>query len=361
MNEIAPGVLNGLADVPGLSVGHAEASFGATGATVLRCAALTPASVDVRGGGPAGRETDLLKPGASVGAAHAIVLSGGSVFGLAAAEGVVEALSRAGVGLAVSPGAPPVPIVPAACLYDLPLAAPSGWGDGGPPYRRLGAAALADAEGSATGSETGSATAEPRLGPVGAGRGARAGAWPGGWGEASLDLGDGLIVAAGAAANPVGSPYMGDGASFWAWPLERRWRGAPEFGGARPNANAIEPEPPVPPDAKFAMDPRIAANAPSLNTIVAAVATSADLSCAELNRVAIMAQDGLARAVRPAHTGFDGDTIFALGLGGRPLRGAERQPLVSLIGAAAADCLARAVARGVHAARLAETPAPPPA
>lgn len=338
-----PGEKNGLADVAGLRIGHAEAAGLATGVTLVLCDRLTPASVDVRGGGPAGRETDALRPGASVGAAHAIALSGGSVFGLAAADAAAAALSAAGIGLEVRPGAPAVPIVPAACLYD--LGDLGGRWDGAPPYAALGAAALADAR--ARGAEA------PRLGSVGAGRGARAGRWKGGSGEASLDLGEGLLVAALAAVNPVGSPYLPDGRVFWAWPLEREWRGAPEFGGARPSeASASAPLDPFPEDAKLSGD--LSAGAPRLgeNTIIAVVATSADLSSAELSRVAAMAQDGLARAVRPAHTGFDGDTVFALGTGAVAPPAAQRLHAVSLIGAAAADCLARAVARGVHAARV---------
>lgn len=338
---LGPGPLNGMADVAGLRVGHAEASGLATGATVILCEALTPASVDVRGGGPAGRETDALRPGASVGAVHALALCGGSVFGLAAADAVATALSAEGVGLAPAPAAPKVPLVPAACLYDL-AGLGDGW-DGAPPYAALGAAALADAKAQGAG--------DPRLGAVGAGRGARAGTWKGGIGEASLDLGDGLVVAAIAAANPVGSPYMADGRCFWAWPLERDWRGAPEFGGARPGADPGPPLDPIPGDAK--LSPDLAAGAPTLgrNTIVAAVASTADLGSAELHRVAAMAQDGFARAVRPAHTGFDGDTVFALGTGGATIPAAQRLHAISLIGAAAADCLTRAIARGVHHAQ----------
>lgn len=340
MSLYRPGGWNGLADVPGLSVGHAEATGRRTGVSVIRCADLTPASVDVRGGGPATRETDLLAPEATVGAVHAVVLSGGSVFGLAAADEVVQALCERGVGLTPAPNTPPVPIVPAACLYDLPMAAPGGWGEEEPPYRRLGLEALdAASEGPA------------RLGAVGAGYGARAGAGPGGWGEASLELGDGITVAAGVAANPVGSPYMSDGRSFWAWPLEREWNGAPEFGGARPGAGVAAAADPFPQDAKFAVDLGGKGDAPSLNTAIAVVACNMDLAPRELRRIAAMAQDGLARAVRPAHTPFDGDTVFALGLGGRSVPDDHRNAAVALVGAAAADCLARALARGVHAAR----------
>ena len=189
---------------------------------------------------------------------------------------------------------PPVPIVPSACLYDLPSAAPEGWGAAGPPYGALGAAALDDAVAALA------TPCDPRLGAVGAGCGARAGARRGGLGEASLRLGGGLVAAALAAANPVGSPYMADGESFWAWPLERVWRGAPEFGGARPDPSAVGPADPFPADAKFVPDaePGAGPAGPSLNTIVALVATNAALAPAELRRVAAMAQDGLSRAVR---------------------------------------------------------------
>ncbi|MEL6977318.1 MAG: P1 family peptidase [Pseudomonadota bacterium] len=349
-DPVAVGPLNGLADIEGLRVGHAAAEDRPTGVTIVLCDALTPASVDVRGGGPATRETDLLRHGASVGAAHAILLSGGSVFGLAAADAAARRLSSQGVGLIPTPGAPPVPIAPAACLYDLPLAAAEGWSESGPPYARLAEAALDNAKKDGR--------AAPRLGAVGAGRGARAGAYPGGLGEASLDLGGGLVVAALTAANPVGSPYMSDGRSFWAWPLERAWRGAPEFGGARPVAETSAPAPPHPNDAKLPADAATllqaapATRAPlSLNTALSIVATNAPLTSAELHRVAVMAHDGFARAVRPAHTPFDGDTVFALGTGRGPTPpAAKRLALVGLIGAAASDCLARALCRGVHAA-----------
>ncbi|MEM9724658.1 MAG: P1 family peptidase [Pseudomonadota bacterium] len=344
-----PGPANGLMDIPGLSVGHAEAEPPArSGVTVIRCAGLWPASVDVRGGGPATRETDLLAPSATVAAAHALVLSGGSVFGLAAADAVVRRLSAEGVGLQPSPGDPPVPIAPAACLYDLPLSAP---GAAPPPdYGALAEGALANAA---------SRASESAVGSIGAGRGARAGLHPGGLGEASLVWPSGLRVAALVAINPVGSPYRdGDPSTgvFWAWDLERRWRGAPEFGGARPDPARAAPSAPFPPDAKFQVSADLGAGpaGPQLNTMLAAVATSAPLDAPALHRVAIMAQDGFARAVRPAHTSFDGDTVFALAppaAAGSQAGVSSSPALVSLIGAAAADCVARAICRGVHAAR----------
>jgi L-aminopeptidase/D-esterase-like protein len=172
-----------------------------------------------------------------------------------------------------------------------------------------------------------------------------AGVRPGGLGSASIDLGDGLIVGALVAANPVGSVYMPDGETFWAWPFEIDG----EFGGRRPGdmASAIDP---LPDDTKLGA--RLAAGA---NTTLALIATTADLTTAEAQRMAMMAHDGMARAVRPAHTPFDGDVVFALAsgaapLGEDPIRGVMRTRL----GSAAADCLARALARAVYETRTSQ-------
>ncbi len=329
-----PGRFNDLSDVPGLSVGCAEA--GPTGVTVILCDALTPAAVDRRGGGPATRETDLLAPDASIRAVHALTLSGGSVFGLAAADSLVEALSAKGIGLRVTETSPPVPLTPAACLFDLGGLGPDGWkatGGDTPPYARLARAALADAE---------SARAEPRpisLGARGAGRGARSGDGPGGLGAASIDLGDGVIVAALIAANPVGAVRMPDGSAYWAWPFEIDG----EFGGMRPGGGAAPAIEPLPPGQT-----KLAGPPPDFNTVIGVVATSVALSVDEIARFATMAQDGIARAVRPAHTPHDGDTLFALATGAAPASEDpnQRKVLVARLGSAAADCVARAIARG---------------
>lgn len=331
MTAPRPGPLNLITDVPGLTVGHVTDDAVRSGATVLLVDGFWAASVDVRGGGPGTRETEALAPENLVGRVHAIALAGGSVFGLGAADGVVAALSCQGRGLRLKPGSPAIPVVPAAVLHDLGNGGDKAWGLE-PPYRRWGVDAVA------------AATREFALGRVGAGRGAMAGYRPGGIGSASLDLGGGLIVGALVAANPIGSVHMPDGESFWAWPFEIDG----EFGGHRPNGHApvIEPLPDL---SRLADLGRTQAGA---NTTLAIVACTADLSTAECKRLAMMAQDGIARAVRPAHTPFDGDTVFAVASGATPLgEGNARAVGLGRLGSAAADCLARAIARAVYEAR----------
>ncbi|MDB5452220.1 MAG: peptidase DmpA [Caulobacteraceae bacterium] len=326
---IGPGRRNLITDVDGLRVGHATDAAAGTGVTVLVCPGDGwTASVDIRGGGPAVRETQTLDPENLVGRAHAITLSGGSVYGLAAADGAVIALAGLGVGLRLKAGTPPIPIVPAACLHDLAGPGDKDWGDD-PPYRALGVAAtLAAAEDFA-------------LGSVGAGTGAQAGQVKGGIGSASIDLGGGLVVGALIAANPVGSVFMPDGTTYWAWPFEI----GEEFGGRTPSGpgGALDP---MPDETK--MGGRLMAGA---NTSLGVVAVTARLTSAECKRFAMMAQDGLARAIRPAHTPFDGDLVFGLASGVVEIgEGPMRAVQLARLGSAAADCLARAVARAVYEA-----------
>lgn len=329
-----PGPLNLITDVPGLSVGHATDEKAGTGVTALVCDTSYPAAADVRGGGPGTRETHVLSPENLVGRADAVVLSGGSVFGLGAADGATSALSLKGKGLKIVDSGPTIPIVPAAVLHDLANPGDKNWGDA-PPYRGLGVKAV-DA-----------AAREFALGSVGAGRGAMAGLVKGGIGSVSLDLGDGLIVGALAAANCVGSALLPDGETFYAWPYEIDG----EFGGHRP-ADDFDLSDPFPDLSRLSAGGRIKAGA---NTTLAVVATSADLTTAECQRLAMMAQDGIARAVRPAHAPFDGDVAFALATGAAKIAAAEegavRPMTLARIGSAAADCLARAIARAVYAAR----------
>lgn len=328
-----PGPMNLITDVPGLCVGHATDEAVRSGVTVLLTDGFWTAGVDVRGGGPGTRETEALAPENLVGHAHAIVLSGGSVFGLGAADGVTAALSARGQGLHLKPGGPAIPLVPAAVLHDLANGGDKQWGLE-PPYRRLGLAAV-DAAAPAF-----------ALGRVGAGRGAMAGLIPGGMGSASIVLDGGLIVGALVAANPVGSALMPDGRTFWAWPFEQDV----EFGGQRPALDQASVSEPVPDASRLAALGRTQVGA---NTTLAIVACNADLSTAECKRVAMMAHDGMARAVRPAHTPFDGDTIFAIAGGQQALgTGNARQVQVGRLGSAAADCLARAIARAVYLAGL---------
>jgi L-aminopeptidase/D-esterase-like protein len=328
-----PGARNLITDIAGLKVGHAADENVRSGVTALLCGEGWAASVDVRGGGPGTRETDALAPENLVGRAHALVLAGGSVFGLAAADGVAASLSMQGIGLQWRLKTPAIPIVPSAVLHDLGNGGDKNWGLA-PPYRELGIRAAA------------AAGAEFALGAVGAGRGAMAGLLKGGIGSASVDLHDGLIVGALVAVNSVGSPLMPDGKTYWAWAFELEQ----EFGGGGPPRHAMDLGDPAPEDTRLLAIGRLTQGA---NTTLAVVACNADLNTVECKRVAMMAQDGIARSLRPAHTPFDGDTIFALASGElvlekNPLRAAQ----LGRIGSAAADCLARAIARGVHEARM---------
>ena len=324
-----PGPKNLITDVAGLKVGHATDESVRTGVTAVICAGGWTAAVDVRGGGPGTRETDALAPENLVARAHAVVLAGGSVFGLAAADGVTAALSAQGIGLQLRPGSPAIPIVPCAVLHDLSNGGDKNWGLS-PPYRDLGLSAA------------GAARSEFALGSVGAGRGALAGMRKGGIGSASLDCHEGLMVGALVAVNAVGSVLMPDGKTYWAWAYELE----KEFGGGGPPTSPMDLSDPAPDETRLLAIGRLR---PGANTTIAVVACNADLSAAECKRVAMMAQDGIARAVRPAHTPFDGDTVFALAGADLALDASLlRAVQIGRIGSAAADCLARAVARAVH-------------
>jgi L-aminopeptidase/D-esterase-like protein len=324
-----PGPKNLITDIAGLKVGHATSEHARSGATTLLCGSGWAAAVDVRGGGPGTRETDALAPENLVGRAHAVVLAGGSVFGLAAADGVAALLSTQGVGLQLRSGSPAIPIVPCAVLHDLANGGDKNWGLS-PPYRDLGLRAA------------GEAGTEFALGSVGAGRGAMAGLRKGGIGSASLDLHGGLMVGALVALNSVGSALMPDGKTYWAWGYELEG----EFGGGGPPQQSMDLSDPAPDESRLLAIGRLTRG---VNTTLAVIACTADLNTVECKRVAMMAQDGIARAVRPAHTPFDGDTIFALASGELPLEeNSLRAAQVGRIGSAAADCLARAIARAVH-------------
>jgi L-aminopeptidase/D-esterase-like protein len=324
-----PGPRNLITDIAGLTVGHATSEHARSGATALLFGAGWAAAVDVRGGGPGTRETEALAPENLVGRAHAVVLAGGSVFGLAAADGVAALLSTQGIGLQLRSGSPAIPIVPCAVLHDLANGGDKNWGLS-PPYRDLGLRAA------------GEAGTEFALGSVGAGRGAMAGLRKGGIGSASLDLHGGLMVGALVALNSVGSALMPDGKTYWAWGYELEG----EFGGGGPPQQSMDLSDPAPDESRLLAIGRLTRG---VNTTLAVIACSADLNTVECKRVAMMAQDGIARAVRPAHTPFDGDTIFALASGELPLEeNTLRAAQVGRIGSAAADCLARAIARAVH-------------
>jgi L-aminopeptidase/D-esterase-like protein len=319
----SPGPRNSLTDVAGLLVGNAWDEAVATGVTVVLAEASATAAVDVCGGAPGTREAHALKPGGLVGAVDAVVLSGGSVYGLGAADAVTASLGAMGRGYRLRDGVMPAPIVAGAILFDLANGGDKDWGEA-PPYARLGREALA------------AAGPDFALGSVGAGRGAMAGTLEGGLGSASAVTADGITVAALAAVTSLGSVVAPDGRSFWAAP----WEIDGEFGGGGPAGLRALPD--SWPHAK--LDPGAREN-----TTLCVVATDCALSNIEAERVAVMARAGLARAIRPVFAPFDGDVIFSLATG-RVAAPVPRAVTVARIGALAADCLARAVARGVFEA-----------
>ncbi|HVZ99126.1 MAG TPA: P1 family peptidase [Caulobacterales bacterium] len=322
-----PGPRNLLTDVPGLTVGCAEDAAALTGVTVIVPDERAVCAVDVRGGGPGTRETDALQPENLVDAVDAVVFSGGSVYGLGAADGVVAAMGAQGKGFGVVQRAdvPKSPVVPAAILYDLANGGGKDWGDT-PPYNELGWRAYAARD-----------LVLP-LGDSGAGRGAIAGALKGGQGSASAIAEDGVAVGALACVNCWGATTMPNSRCFWAWP----WEIDGEFGGVRPDVNASFDH------EDWGMSKMAAL--PAANTTLALVATDAALTPAEAKRVAQMASAGLARAIRPVFAPFDGDIVFALSTAAREPP-AARALSVARIGALAADCLTRAIARGVYEAK----------
>ena len=317
---VTPGPRNLITDVPGLRVGNAQDDRIKTGTTVVTADAPFTASVHVMGGAPGTRETDLLAPDKSVVAVDALVLSGGSAYGLDACSGVVDALRAAGRGFQV--GTATIPLVPGAILFDLLNGGPKDWVEN--PYRALGRAAFD------------TAAADFALGTVGAGTGALSAMVKGGLGSASLVLPDGSTVGALVAANPVGAVTTPGDRHFYAAPFEI----GGEFGGIGPDPAA---------GLGLSLESRkAAARSPREATTIAIVATDAALTKAECQRVAVAAHDGIGRAVVPAHTPHDGDLVFALSTA----TGAPGNVL--LVGHAASLCLARAIARAIYAA----TPAP---
>lgn len=316
-----PGPRNTITDVPGLRVGHASDPALRSGVTVLTADTPFVAGVHVMGAAPGTRETDLLAPHRSVQTVDAIVLSGGSAFGLDAAGGVMAGLRDAGRGFRVGPVA--VPIVPAAILFDLRNGGDKAWTEN--PYPALGRAALA------------AAGEDVALGSVGAGIGAMTATLMGGIGSASFVLASGITVAALAAVNALGSAVVPGTRHFWAGAFEI----GDEFGGLGPAPVRFDPSAPLP--------RKPAPPGDRANTTLAIVATDASLDKAGATRLAEAAQDGMARALLPAHTAHDGDLVFAVATGTAGLPDDPDLPLH--LGHAAALCLARAIARAVHAAR----------
>jgi L-aminopeptidase/D-esterase-like protein len=326
------GPRNKITDVSGLSVGNAHDAGLSSGVTVILCETAAVAAAQVFGGGPGSREMDAVGLEGSAGAADAIVLSGGSAFGLDAATGVQSFLREHGRGFPVRTAR--VPIVPQAILFDLLNGGDKAWGRH-PPYRDMAYAAAA------------SAALEFELGSAGAGLGAMIAAtggnsMRGGLGSASerltgLARNPDMDVTAGAlvAVNAVGAVTIADTPHFWAAPFEQR----SEFGGL--GAPHPWPENAAKPAFKFPLEERA-------NTTLCIVATDAVLSQAQCKRLAIMAAAGMARAIVPVFTPFDGDIVFALATGKTPLA----NPMLALpyLGAAAANCVARGIARGVYEA-----------
>jgi D-aminopeptidase len=319
-----PGPRNLITDVPGLAVGHADDARLRSGVTVILPGAPARAAADLRGGAPGTRETETMADAGLVNQLHGLVLSGGSAFGLDAATGVQSFLREAGVGFEVGPAR--VPIVPQAILFDLLNGGDKNWGLHSP-YRDMAYEAAR------------AAAADFALGTAGAGFGATV-AWKqpgsrmmGGLGSASLVRADGIVVGALAAVNAAGSVTIGDTPHFWAAALEI----GGEFGGLGWPS----------PDIGMAQS-IVVKGGPLQNTTLGVVATDAALTKAELRRLAVMAQTGLARAIVPVHTPMDGDIVFALSVGERQLA----NPVFDLteLGAMAASALARAVARGVYEA-----------
>ncbi len=319
---LRPGPRNLITDVDGILVGNEEDQRLRSGVTVVVCESPSVASGDVRGGAPGTRETDLLDPASRNDRIDAICLSGGSAFGLSAADGVMRWLRERARGVAIADIV--VPIVPTAILFDLLNGGDKDWD--WPPYRELAYAA------------TGKAGRDFALGNAGAGLGAKAGNLKGGLGSASaVDPATGLQVGALVAVNARGSTTMGDLPQFWAWALEQDR----EFGGLPPPPRGLSPS-----ASPASRDP--VRSDPRANTTIAVVATNARLDKGSAQRLAVMAQDGLARSIRPVHTPQDGDTVFAVATGHSDL---APDPLaLAGLGTLAADCLARAVARGVYRA-----------
>jgi D-aminopeptidase len=310
---------NLITDVAGILVGQADDPRLASGVSVIIFEEPAVVAVDVRGGAPATRETDLLEPHRTAERIDAVVLSGGSAFGLDAGAGAQAFLRERGRGFAI--GNVRVPLVCGASLFDLLNGGDKNWGRFAP-YRDLGYSAAAHAGKSFA------------LGTAGAGFGATTINLKGGVGSASAVTRDGHTVGALVAVNACGSANVGAGPHFWAAPFEVDG----EFGGLGfPRT--------VPPAA---LTP-VAKGRPGENTSIAIVATDADLSKAQAKELAVIAQDGLARAIYPAHTTLDGDTVFAAATGRRPLTDPINE--ITELGAIAANALARAVARGVFDAK----------
>jgi L-aminopeptidase/D-esterase-like protein len=310
---------NLITDVAGVRVGNADDAKLASGVTAIVFEEPAVAAVDVRGGAPGTRETDLLDAHRTVERIDAVTLSGGSAFGVDAASGAQAWLREQGRGLAIRDAR--IPLVCGAVLFDMLNGGDKAWGRF-PPYRDLGYQAAA------------SAGLDFALGTAGAGHGATTIMLKGGLGSASATTRQGHTVGALVAVNACGNTNVGSTKHFWAAPFEE----GGEFGCYGLPA-------PMPPDALLLR----AKGQPGENTTIALVATDAILTKAQAKQFAVMAQDGLARAIYPIHTTLDGDTVFAAATGRRPLQDPVNE--LTELGTIAANALARAVARSVYEAR----------
>ena len=302
-----------LTAVPGIQVGHATDPVGLTGCTVVLCEKGAVAGVDQRGGAPGTRETDLLRPMHLVQQVHAVLLAGGSAFGLAAADGVMRYLEERGVGFKAGPAR--VPIVPAAILFDLAIGDPKARPDAAMGYAACQAASAEPVAEGNVGAGTGCSAGKA----LGAGRAAKTGI-----GSAAVELGGGLVVAALVAVNPFGDVVDERGQII---------------AGARPLRGTGFA------DTLAVLRSRVGRLALRVAgaTVIGVVATNARLDKEQANKAAQMAHDGLGRAIRPAHTMFDGDKLFALATG--PVRAS-----VTLVGAFAAEVVAQAIVRAARPA-----------
>ena len=312
------GPKNLITDVPGLLVGNADSDAYKTGVTVLTAEKPFVASVDVMGGAPGTRETDCLAPENLVSDVDALVLSGGSAFGLDAASGVADALAAQGRGFQVGPVR--VPIVPSAIVFDLINGGDKSWPKN--PYRELGTQAL------------GSSGKDFELGSVGGGCGATTANLKGGLGSASVVLDNGSTVGALVVVNPHGSVVVPGSSRFWAAPFEVDG----EFGDC---GMPTEFDP-----LAIPTNQKMEAFQQRSNTTIAIVATDLKLDKSACKRFATAAQDGMARAIVPSHTAYDGDLVFGVSTGAHISQNLAADTM--MLGHAGALCLSRAIARAVY-------------
>ena len=315
---------NSITDIPGIKIGHSQDLEGITGCTVILCEKGATGGVDQRGGGPGTRETDLLKPTNNVEKVHAVLLAGGSAFGLDAASGVMRYLKEKGIGY--NAGVAKVPIVPAAILFDLNIGSPDAF-----PDAEMGYLACQKAT-----------SKPPAQGSVGAGTGATVGKLLGmgqatktGIGTASVEVSGGVRIGAIVAVNAVGDVIDPSTNQIVAG-VRSLHKGPISIGGEAMFADALE-------ILRGQVGRTLLALASSQNTVIGVVATNAKLTKAHTNKLAQMAQNGVVRAIRPAHTMHDGDTIFALATG-------AKKADINIVGAFAAQVVTQAILNAVNAA-----------